>query len=92
MTIKYLAVYGLMDKPDSPSSVVRLIEGDNPPVFSTSICNSRMHWRESNDLIKYFIGISDNGYSITADDAERFIKPWRKNWPQPKDQIREEDL
>ena len=92
MTIKYLAVYGLMDKPESPSSVVRLIESKNPPIFSTSICNSRMPWRESNDLIKYFIGISDNGYSITADDAERFIEPWRKNWPQPKDQVREEDL
>ena len=52
MTIKYLAVYGLMDKPESPSSVVRLIESKNPSIFSTSICNSRMPWRESNDLIK----------------------------------------
>ena len=51
-----------------------------------------MPWRESNDLIKYFIGISDNGYSITTDDAERFIEPWRKHWPQPKDPVREEDL
>ena len=92
MTIEYLAVYGLADKPESPSSVVRLIEGDNPPVFSTSICNSRMPWRESNDLIKYFIGINDNGYSITAEEAERFIKPWRDNWPQPKDQVKEKDL
>jgi hypothetical protein len=92
MTIEYLAVYGLMDKPDSPSSIVRRVRSKNPPLYETSICNSRMPWRESNDLIKYFIGISDNGYSITAEDAERFIKPWRKNWPQPKDQVREEDL
>ena len=92
MTIEYLAVYGLADKPESPSSVVRRIKSDDPPIYSISICNSRATWREDPDLIRYIIGINDNGYSITAEEAEGFIKPWEQNWTLKKEAIRAKDL
>ena len=92
MTIEYLAVYGLADKPESPSSVVRRIKSDDPPIYTISICNSRATWREDPDLIRYFMGINDNGYSVTAEEAEKFIKPWRENWTNKKETIRKKDL
>ena len=43
-----------------------------------------MKWRESNDYIKYFIGMADEGYSMTEEEAERVLVKWRERWKNPK--------
>ena len=42
-----------------------------------------MKWKESNHYIKYFIGMADEGYSMTKDEAEKILIHWRENWKNP---------
>ena len=89
--IQYLAIYGMVDTPDSPSSVARLTTCDDPIIYTYEICNPRRPWLVSNNISRYFIGFDDGGYKISEQQAEKFIEPWRDNWPQPKHQINAED-
>jgi len=77
---KYLAIYGLVDSPDSPSSVARFTKCEHPIIHKYEICNPVRPWFESNNLHKYFMGLETGGYEITEELANKFIEPWRKNW------------
>ena len=90
--VEYLAILGLTDTPENPSSVVRRIRCKDPMIYRTEICNTRAGWREDNGLIRYFMGLDSGGYSITPERADGYIKQWSPNWPDNKDQIRAEDL
>ena len=90
--IEYVAIYGMVDTPDSPSSVARLTTCDDPIIHTYEICNPRSSWFVANTVARYFIGLESGGYKISEQAAENFIKPWRNNWPQPKHQIGSDDL
>ena len=81
--IKYLAVMHGGDAIENPSQIVRLTSCDDPIIFKTEGCNRAMKWRESNDYIKYFIGMADEGYSMTEEEAERVLVRWRDRWKNP---------
>ena len=89
--VQYLAIYGMVDTPDSPSSVARFTKCKDPLIHKYEICNSARPWFESNNVFKYFMGLETGGYEITEEVAKKFIKPWRTNWPQPKHQTKAED-
>ena len=82
--IEYLAIMHGGDSIEKPSQIVRRERGKNPTVYKTEGCNRAMKWRESNDYIKYFIGMSDEGYSMTEEEAERVLVKWRERWENPK--------
>ena len=84
VTVKYLAIMHMGDTPDNPSQLVRLTECEEPAIFKTEGCNRARPWRESNDYIKYFIGIADEGYSISEEDAEKILVRWRERWKNPR--------
>jgi len=91
VNIKYLAIYGMADTPNSPSSVARLTTCDDPAIYTYEICNPRRPWLVSNNIARYFIGFDDGGYDISEKIAMQIIEPWRTNWPQPKHQTKAED-
>ena len=80
LKIQYLAIMHIGDSLDNPSQIVRKTTCDDPPIFKTESCNRRMKWRESNNYIKYFIGMADEGYSMTEQEAEKVLVKWRSNW------------
>ena len=80
LKIQYLAIMHIGDSLDNPSQIVRKTTCDDPPIFKTEGCNRRMKWRESNNYIKYFIGMADEGYSMTEEEAEKVLVKWRSNW------------
>ena len=77
---EYLAIMHIGDTADNPSQIVRRTRCEDPPIYKTEGCNKSRKWRESNDYIKYFIGMADEGYSMTKDEAERVLVTWRENW------------
>ncbi len=89
--VQYLAIYGMVDTPDPPSSVARLTTCDDPIIHTYEICNLRSPWFVANTVARYFIGLESGGYKISEQKAQEFIKPWRENWPQPKHQTKAED-
>ena len=91
-TIEYLAIYGMVDTPDSPSSVARRTKCKDPIIYKTEVCTPKSGWEESNTIIRHFIGLESNSEPITEKVAMHFVNPWRKNWPQPRFQTGEEDL
>ena len=82
--IEYLAIMHGGDTIENPSQIVRFTECDDLKIFKTEGCNRAMKWRESNDYIKYFIGMADEGYSMTEEEAERVLVKWRERWKNPK--------
>jgi len=89
---KYLAILGITDTGDNPSSIVRKTECNDPLIRRLEICNPRASWREDNALIRYFMGLDSSGYSIKEDAAKKIIDQWRVNWPENKDAIKGDDL
>ena len=83
MKEEYLAIMHIGDTIKNPSQIIRRTTCDNPKVFKIEGCNRNMKWKESNHYIKYFIGIADEGYSMTEDEAEKILIHWRKNWKNP---------
>ena len=83
-TYEYLAIVCVGDSPDSPSSIVRKVKCDDPLIHRIEGCNRQRKWREDNNLIRYFFGIADEGYSISEEKAEKILSEWRKNWANPK--------
>ena len=83
-TIEYLAIINIGDSPESPSSIVRRVKCDDPVIHRIEGCNRQRKWREDNNLIRYFFGIADEGYSISEEKAEEILSEWRKNWANPK--------
>lgn len=79
---KYIAIYGMVDSPDSPSSVARYTTCENPMIHKYEICNPSRSWFESNNVYKYFVGLETGGFEITEEIAKKFIDTWRKNWPK----------
>ena len=77
---EYLAIMHMGDTVESPSQIVRRTRCEDPPIYKTEGCNKLMKWRKSNHYIKYFIGMADEGYSMTKDEAEKVLVKWRKNW------------
>ena len=88
--VQYLAIYGMVDTPDSPSSVARFTTCEDPVIHKYEICNAKRSWFVSNTVFRYFIGLESGGYKITEEAARKFIEPWRANWPQPKHQRKTE--
>lgn len=82
--VKYIAIYGMVDAPDSPSSVARFTKCKDPIIHKYEICNSARPWFESNNVFKYFMGLETGGYEITENVAKKFIEPWKENWPKSK--------
>ena len=83
VVVEHLAILGITDTPENPSAVVRRIECKNPLIYRIEICTPRGGWYANKD---------SSGYSITPERAEEYIKQWRPNWAENKDQIRAEDL
>ncbi len=83
-TIQYLAIMHMGDTPDNPSQIIRKTECEDPPIFKTEGCNRITPWRKSNHYIKYFIGMADEGYSMTEEEAEKVLIKWRKRWKNPR--------
>ena len=81
--IEYLAIMHIGDKPDNPSQIVRRTICDDPPIYKTEGCNRITPWRESNHYIKYFMGMADEGYSMTQEEAEKVLVNWRERWKKP---------
>ena len=75
---------GIGDSPDNPSSLVRRVRCEDPVIYKTEGCNRSRSWKEDNKLIKYFIGMADEGYSIDEEQAEKILSKWRDNWANPK--------
>ena len=88
--VQYLAIYGMVDTPDSPSAVARFTQCKDPAIHKYEICNAKRSWFESNTVSRYFIGFESDGYKISEKQAKKFIEPWRANWPQPKHQRKTE--
>ena len=42
--VQYLAIYGMVDTPDSPSSVARLTTCDDPIIHTYEICGAAFQW------------------------------------------------
>ena len=82
--IEYLAIMHMGDTPDNPSQIIRKTECEDPPIFKTEGCNRITPWRESNHYIKYFIGMADEGYSMTEEEAEKVLVKWRERWKNPR--------
>ena len=82
-TFEYLAIMNIGDSPGSPSSIVRKTSCDDPVIRKIEGCNRQRKWREDNNLIRYFFGIADEGYSISEEKAEEILTEWRKNWGKP---------
>jgi len=91
-TIEYVAIYGMVDTPDSPSSVARLTTCDDPIIFKTEVCTPKSGWEDSSTIIRHFIGLESNSEPIPEKVAMYFIDPWRDNWYQPRFQTGEDDL
>ena len=90
-TIEYVAIYGMVDTPDSPSSVARRTKCKDPIIYKTEVCTPKSGWEESYTIIRHFIGLESNSEPITEKVANYFIDSWRENWPQPKHQTKAED-
>ena len=84
VNIEYLAIIHGGDTIEDPSQIVRRVRCEDPPIYKTEGCNRAMKWRESNDYIKYFIGMADEGYSMTVEEAEKVLVKWRERWENPK--------
>ena len=82
-TFEYLAIMNIGDSPESPSQIVRRVKCDDPLIHRIEGCNRHRKWREDNNLIRYFFGIADEGYSISEEKAEEILSEWRKNWGKP---------
>ena len=78
--VRYIAIYGMVDTPDSPSSIARFTRCKDPIIHKYEIFNSARPWFESNNVYKYFMGLETGGYEITEKVALNFIKPWEKKW------------
>ena len=48
--VKYVAIYGMVDAPDSPSSVARFTKCKEPIIHKYEICNSARPCFESNNV------------------------------------------
>ena len=82
--VKYIAIYGMVDTPDSPSSVARFTSCKDPIIHKYEICNSARPWFESNNVFKYFMGLETGGEDITEEQAKKFIEQWRESWPKKR--------
>tara|TARA_R100001594_G_scaffold74933_1_gene109693 strand:- start:587 stop:877 length:291 start_codon:yes stop_codon:yes gene_type:complete len=91
-TIKYVAIYGMVDTPDSPSAVARLTRCKDPIIYKTEICTPKSGWEESSTVVRHFIGLESNSEPITDKVAMHFVDSWRDRWPQPRFQTGEDDL
>ena len=78
--VQYIAIFGMADSPDSPSSVARFTRCKDPIIYKYEICNSARPWFESNNVYKYFMGLETGGDEITEEVAKKFIEPWKANW------------
>ena len=76
--IDYHGRYGVDDKLDNPSSIIRLTEHENG--LTIEICNPSTPWWEDNDQMRFVWGLSDGSYPLDAEIAEKVIKEWEKNW------------
>ena len=90
--IDYVAIYGMADTPDSPSSVARRTRCDNPVIYRTEICTPKSKWEDSNTVIRHFIGFESNSQPIPEKVAMHFVNSWRSDWIQPKFETSEKDL
>ena len=91
-TIDYVAIYGMMDTPDSPSSVARRTKCEDPIIYKTEVCTPRSGWEQSNTIIRHFIGLESNSEPIPEKVAMHFVDSWRDNWYQPRFQTGGKDL
>ena len=82
--VDYIAIYGMADSPESPSAIARFIQCKDPLEHKYEMCNSTHPWFESNNVFKYFMGLETGGYEITEKVANKFIEPWRENWPKKR--------
>ena len=68
-----------------PSSIIRKTIGDN--IFKIEYCNKFQSWKEDPELIScWWVSFDSDGYGsppdgddISSDDAEFFIRLWKKN-------------
>ena len=77
---KYLAIMHNGDASDSPSSLVRQTVCSDPPIIKIEGCSKAGGWQQDNSLYKYFMGMSEEGHSISQKKAEKILSKWRKNW------------
>ena len=77
--IKYLGKYGLGDKDDDPSAIIRMISSEKE--IKIELCNPFLGWREDPKLFKYF-ALPDMVSELKSEFAEKRIKEWEKNWPE----------
>ena len=78
--VEYLAVMHMGDTIENPSQIIKRTRCKKPSIYKTEGCNKNRKWRESNDYIKYFIGMADEGYTMTEEEAERVLVKWRERW------------
>tara|TARA_R110002012_G_scaffold209066_1_gene379410 strand:- start:32 stop:322 length:291 start_codon:yes stop_codon:yes gene_type:complete len=90
--IDYVAIYGMADTPDSPSSIARRTMCDDPIIYKTEVCTPKSKWEDSNTIIRHFIGLESNSEPILEKVAIYFVDQWRNNWPQPKFETNQKDL
>ena len=81
---EYLAIMHIGDTPNDPSQIVRKTTCDDPPINKIEGCNRNTPWRESNHYIKYFMGMADEGFSITEEEANKVLFKWEKRWKKPR--------
>ena len=90
--IDYVAIYGMVDTPDSPSAVARRTKCKDPIIYKTEICTPKSKWEESNTVIRHFIGLESNGEPVPEKVAMYFVNQWRGDWTQPKFETGGDDL
>ena len=82
--VQYLAIYGMVDTPDSPSSVARLTTCDDPHIHMYERCNRITDWVEDRNAVKWFMGMADEGYVISEEHAEKILVKYRERWENPR--------
>ena len=90
--VDYVAIYGMIDPPESPSSIARRTRSENPDVYKTEICTKTTPWENSTTVIRHFMGLESGSEPIPENVANYFIDSWRNDWPQPKFETKENDL
>ena len=81
-TLEYVAIYGMVDTPDSPSAIARRTKCKDPIIYKTEVCTPKSAWEESNTIIRHFIGLESNSEPVKERVALDFIKEWELKWPK----------
>ena len=74
----------MIDEAGSPSSIARKIQCEDPPGLWYERCNPNHPWFESNTVFEYFLGLETGGEDITEEQANKFLRSWKENWPKSK--------